>query len=229
MKLPNLSSLKASVTFAGTMAFLSHFTTFVTFGTAILAVLFPQTASDYVARALREIDRANDTLEQVSNDTERTADAATVLADNVAQKPRFSAKIKQTGFENQVQFQLTWENLTARSVENIRIAYLTDTGALTTSRKIYTIPPFERLLEVSTQTVRAVCVNFELVQPDGSRMRFTEYREITANGGPTVDEMGNAGTFDVNVTLYTLEQDTLEDAFKCNTTAIADTDFRLGN
>lgn len=219
-------NLRRHITFAGVLSGMAHVTTVIAFGSAILAFIFPEKASEAVARMLREIEAANANLTALQDDTARTADATGLLAASIADRPRFSARLQRTGFGDQRQFQLRLENLTPRSVERVRILYFDAEARGVTSRKIHVIPPFESMIEVSTEEVRAVCLNYRLTAPDGEVLIVTEFRRLDPALAPTIDPMGNAGTTDLNVTAYAIVQEPSDDSITCGDRVFGPGEFR---
>jgi hypothetical protein len=185
--------LRNSLRPARVMAFVAHATTAITFGTAIYAWFFPEVAGDFLARLTVQMDAANQSAAI-------TAESTTKLAESVADRPKLTIRHYKGSGNNGSQTQFSLQNTLSQSLENVVMVYVDSDGKPFTSFDIFTLPPFESVVEPIAVTVTAVCTSY--VVGDGSGQRYTEYRTFLPNLTPTRDDMGNAGTYDVKTFDY---------------------------
>lgn len=189
------------------MAFLAHCTTAITFGSAIYAWFYPEAAGDFLARLTRQMDTAIQAMEKTAGNTAETAENTAETAENtarlanaVADRPRLGVRQYAAGGNTGFQIQFTVQNMLTLPLTDVAIVAFDREGRAFTSFDVFTVPPLEAAVEPMDTPAEAVCLSYIVL--DGTGTRYTEMRSFAANGAPTRDDMGNAGTYDVKVLSY---------------------------
>lgn len=190
-----------------TMAFCAHITTAITFGTAIYAFFYPESAVDFLAKVSRQIDDTNARLDGIAVSTMATADNTAATADNtrrmadaVADRPRLEVRQYGSGAVADRQTQVTIHNETTRTLQDAVLLGFDASGKGFGSLDVFAVPPLESVTEPLRQPVTTVCYSF-VVNEDVPR-RYTETRAFSPNEFPTLDDIGNAATYDVKPLSY---------------------------
>ncbi len=196
---------------------MAHITTIIAFGSAILGLLFPAKAADYVADFLSEVSAARGSLESIDQSAGQTAEATGALADAQAERPRFDAHsllVELGGVldasDKRHEFQMSLENLTSQPVEDLVIIIETQEEGLVSTFRTHTIPPFETHREIAAGTVISVCYGYT-----SGGGYVSEYRSLRMSDGPFRDDMGNAATYIFNHLDYELTEEDTADRVSC--------------
>lgn len=203
------------------MAFLANCTTAITFGTAIYAWFYPEAAGEFLARLTRQMDTAITAMEKTAGNTAETAENTAETAENtarlanaVADRPRLGVRLFSAGGNTGFQIQFTVQNMLALPLTDVAIVAFDSESSAYSSFDVFTVPPLETAVEPMDTPAEAVCLSYVVL--DGTGTRYTEMRSFAANGAPTRDDMGNAGTYDVKVLSYAFATESDPAQMICN-------------
>lgn len=199
------------------LAIMAHTTTTLAFGTAIVGLMFPQKAANYVATFMDDVQHVRSTLDGIETTSAATATATTTMVDRMAERPRFHAEshlIRPGGVFGDGaeihQFQMGLENLTDRSITELVIIVTGVDGQMTSNLLANAIPPYESHIEITMGLPDVVCYAYKW---DGEF--YSETRKIEVSAAPVIDQMGNASTYGFNHFDYVSVDEPDSDAFSC--------------
>ena len=195
------------------MAFCAHATTAMTFGAAIYAWFFPDVASVYLAKIIRQVDQANEQLGTLAQSSEETASNTARLVEAVADRPRLTISRHGNGRNGDALTQLAIQNMTTSTLTDAVIVWLGPDSRKLTSFEVFSIPPLEVAHDQHYSSVEGLCYSFVL-----GGERYTEYRTFMFNDLPTVDDNGNAATFDTKTLDYAFTVEADSGSITCDDT-----------